>query len=95
MIFNSLLLKEYGFSFTTNPVAGNKPGYEKTITHSNGTETLWINICVLSQKVYLYNEFECGGLLWEKEIDIPETMSINEDSFIDWLNEEISCFITE
>lgn len=87
---NVIWIRKYGYKYVTNPVAGNCPGYERTYTHSNGTECLWVNVCFPKRKVYLYNEFECGGFLWEKILDIPnEIESEDEHEFIDWLDNEI------
>lgn len=81
---------KYGYKYVTNPVAGNHSGYERTYTHSNGTECLWVNVCFPKRKVYLYNEYECGGLLWERELDIPDEIeSDDEYGFIDWLDDQI------
>ena len=46
--------------------------------NSNGTECLWINVCFPKRKVYLYNEYECGGLLWKRELDIPDEIESEE-----------------
>lgn len=83
-------LEKYGFKFTRNPVAGNSPGYERGYFHSNDLEYLRVNVCFPDRKVYLYNEYECGGLLWERELDIPDSIySTDEEEFIDWLDEEL------
>ena len=83
-------LIKYGFKYNKRPVARDSPGYERGYYHADNSEYLWVNICFPKRKVYLYNEYECGGLLWEKELDIPdEFSSINEEEFINWLDEEL------
>ena len=90
-IYNINWLSKYGFEYSSNPVAGyGNKGYERGYYHKNGLEFLWVNICFPKRKVYLYNEYECGGLLWEREIDIPERIySTDEEEFINWLDEEL------
>lgn len=84
-------LEGYGFKYDKSPVAGDgTPGYERGYLHSNGSEFLWVTICFPKRKVFLYNEYECGGLLWERELDIPDGIySTDEEEFIDWLDEEL------
>ena len=84
-------LEGYGFKYDSSPVAGDgTPGYEKGYYHSNDLEYLWVTVCFPKGKVYLYNEYECGGLLWERTLDIPEYIcSTDEEKFIDWLDKEL------
>lgn len=84
-------LSKYGFEYSNHPVAGyGNKGYERGYYHKNNLEFLRVNICFPNRKVYLYNEYECGGLLWEREIDIPDGICItDEEEFIDWLDEEL------
>ncbi len=83
-------IRKYGFKYEKRPVAGNCPGYERAYTHSNGTECLWVNVCFSKRKVYLYNEYECGGLLWQRTLDIPYGIcNKDETEFIDWLDAEL------
>lgn len=63
-------------------------GYVKTI-HHNEIETLWITVNPKERKVYLYNEWDCGGELWRREHDIPQSALNNESEFVDWLDEKI------
>ena len=83
-------LNKYGFEYSNNPVAGNCSGYERGYYHYNDLEYLWVNVCFPKRKVYLYNEYECGGLLWERELNIPDGIySTDEEEFIDWLDGEL------
>lgn len=83
-------LEKYGFKYDSRPVASQSSGYERVYYHEDGLECLWVNVCFPKRKVFLYNEYECGGLLWEKELDIPsEIHETNEEEFIDWLDEEL------
>ena len=80
-------LSKYGFRYKTNPVAGGNPGYQRGYYHANDLEFLWINICLTDRKVYLYNEYDCGGLIWERDLDIPE--DVEGEELIDWLDKEL------
>lgn len=83
-------LEGYGFKYDKRPVAGNYPGYERGYYHSNGSEYLWVTVCFPKRKVFLYNEYECGGRLWERELNIPDGIySIDEEEFINWLDKEL------
>jgi hypothetical protein len=83
-------LNKYGFEYDEAPVAGNYSGYERGYYHKNDLEFLWINICFPKRKVYLYNEYSCGGMLWERELDIPNGIyNTDEEEFINWLDEEL------
>lgn len=84
-------LIKYGYEFTGRPVAGDCSGYERGYYHADNSEYLWVNICFPKRKVYLYNEYECGGLLWERELDIPdEIYDADEEEFINWLDNEVN-----
>ena len=83
-------LNKYGFKYNARPVAGCYPGYERGYYHCNDLEYLWVNVCFPQRKVYLYNEYDCGGLLWEREFDIPDGIySTDEEEFINWLDKEL------
>lgn len=87
-------LNKYGFKHKEIPVAGYYSGYERVYYHVNNVEYLWVNICFPKRKIYLYNEYECGGLLWERELDIPdEICSTDEEEFINWLDEELELWL--
>lgn len=64
--------------------AQDEPGYVN-IFYNNG-ECLWVTIQFESRTVYLYNEYECGGLLWKRCEHIPEDRMMNFDKFVDWLD---------
>ena len=63
-------------------------GYTRTIHHMKD-ETLWITVSLQNHKVYLYNEWDCGGMLWDKTIDVPSEVLNNKDTFMIWLTEQI------
>lgn len=65
-----------------------KEDYIKTINH-NEIEVLWITVNPQESKVYLYNEWDCGGELWSRKYDIPQDVLENESDFMDWLDEKI------
>lgn len=77
-----------GFKYGTNVGPRGESGYNKTVEH-NINEVLWITISPSDNKVYLYNEWDCGGMIWERTIDIPDNLLEDEDSFIKWLDMEI------
>ncbi len=81
-------LTKLGFKFGPNSGARGEYGYTKTF-HHNGNETLWVTVSPINNKVYLYNEWDCGGMLWDREIDIPDNIMDNETEFVEWLDEQI------
>lgn len=64
--------------------AQGESGYTKIIPHDEN-EILWITINLQEKKVYLYNEWDCGGKLWERTYDIPFFIE-NKTEFINWLD---------
>ena len=81
-------LKDLGFEFDIRSGPRGEYGYTKTI-HHNENEILWITVDDKSNKLYLYNELDCGGMLWDRIINIPKDVLNNKDEFIDWLDNEI------
>lgn len=81
-------LIKLGFKYGERSGARGETGYTKTIYHS-GNETLWITVNPQERKVYLYNEWDCGGELWERTHDMPRSALKNETEFVDWLDEKI------
>lgn len=79
-------LLKLGFRYSNG--AQGESGYTKTI-HHNGNEKLWITVNLQERKVYLYNEWDCGGELWKKELYVPDSILRNEEKFVDWLDEKI------
>lgn len=59
-------------------------GYVKVIYHNDDSERLWITIDTENKTLYLYNEFECGGLLWNIEVDIPNSVLSDVGEFVEW-----------
>ena len=62
-------------------------GYVRTF--QDGDCCLWVTVSFHDNKLYLYNEFDCGGLLWQRDCDIPEDVLEDCDKFIDWLDSEV------
>lgn len=81
-------LTKIGFQYGKRSGPQGEEGYTKTIFH-NENEVLWITIDLFKKKVYLYNEWDCGGELWQQSYDIPESMLDNEMDIISWLDEII------
>lgn len=77
-----------GFKYGKRSGPGGEEGYTKTI-HHNENEILWITVNTKEGKVYLYNEWDCGGELWKRILDIPGSALENRDNFIEWLDERI------
>ncbi len=78
-----------GFKYGERRGAQGETGYTKTIQHNEGYETLWITVNPQERKVYLYNEWDCGGELWQWEYDIPQSALNSESEFVDWLDGKI------
>lgn len=88
---NAHWLENYGYKYKPIPVAGYFPGYERVYHHEGGSECLWVNVCFSKRVVFLYNEYWCGGFLWERKLIIPsEICESDEEKFIDWLDEELN-----
>lgn len=83
----SYLIK-FGFEYGLKSGARAESGYIKIIRH-NGNEMLWITVNPIERKVYLYNELDCGGVLWQRTHDIPKSILGNERKFVEWLDEII------
>lgn len=52
-------------------------------------EAIWITVNPQERKAHLYNEWDCGGELWQREYDIPQDVLESESEFVDWLDEKI------
>lgn len=81
-------LLKLGFKYGERSGAQGETGYTKTI-HHNGNETLWITVDVRDKKVYLYNEWDCGGELWKKTLYVPDSILKSEKDFVEWLDGKI------
>lgn len=74
-----------GFDYGRGPQG--ESGYVRTFR--DGTYCLWVTVNFHENKLYLYNEFECGGLLWKRNCNIPEDVIGDCDRFIEWLDSEV------
>lgn len=83
-----IFLINLGFKYGERSGAQGKTGYTKII-HHNENETLWITVNLQERKVYLYNEWDYGGKLWQREYSIPQFVLGSESKFADWLDEKI------
>ena len=86
LIKNDNFLSKYGFQYGVNSGPCGESGYTNTFLHKNGSECLWVTVNFRNKKVYFYNEFECGGVLSQYTINIPEIVIDNENEFIKWLD---------
>ena len=77
-----------GFKYEESNGINGMSGYVKSITH-NEIEVPWITVNPQERKVHLYNEWDCGGELWQREYDIPQDVLNSESEFVDWLDEQI------
>ena len=39
--------------------------------------------------MYLYNEYDCGGMIWDDEIDVPNNVLSDKYEFAKWLDTQI------
>lgn len=84
--FDFLLSMDFEYGKRSGPRDEN--GYTRIF--DNNSECLWVTVSPKDNKVYLYNEYNCGGMLWDRTIDIPEEMlNASKQDFIDWLDNEI------
>lgn len=82
-------LTKYGFKYGESSGPCGESGYTNTLRHANSSECLWVTVDFKKRKVHLYNEFDCGGMLSRRTIDIPDNIVDDEDDFIEWLDEYI------
>ena len=82
----SFLIK-LGFRYGSRSGARGESGYTKTINH-NENERLWITVNTVERKLYLYNEWDFGGMLWDRCVDIPSSVLENNTDFVDWLDSQ-------
>ena len=82
----SFLIK-LGFRYGSRSGTRGESGYTKTINH-NGNERLWITVNPVERKLYLYNEWDFGGMLWDRCVDIPSNVLENNTDFVDWLDSQ-------
>lgn len=80
-------LYDLGFEYGENSGPKGECGYTITVRH--GIETLWITFDNLKNKLYLYNEYNCGGMLWDEEIYVPIKVLTDKYSFAKWLDKQI------
>lgn len=88
-------LTNYGYKYSLNGGPQGEPGFTRTYIHADGSERLWVTVDIEHNKVHLYNEFECGGLLSQQSIDIPDSCynycgekHLYEYNFINWLDKQ-------
>lgn len=79
-------LTKYGFKYGERSGPCGETGFTNTYLHANNSERLWITVNPVQKKAYLYNEFECGGMLSRFVFDIPSNIIDDENKLINWLN---------
>lgn len=77
-----------GFKYKESNGINGMSGYVKSINH-NEIEVLWTTVNPQERKVHLYNEWDCGGELRQREYGIPQDILENENKFVDWLDGRI------
>ena len=82
---SSDILAKLGFEMGFG--AQGERGYVKTFMHAHGTERLYVTIDLDDNIAYLYNEYECGGMLWRRTETFTDDIFKDEDTFIDWLDD--------
>lgn len=78
-------LAEIGFEYGSGPQG--EPDWVNTYRQDG--ERLWVTVDLERDMLCLYNEYNCGGLLWQDRIPIPEEALESPDDLIDWLDETI------
>lgn len=84
--YRNELLEELGFEYDTEPMSRGE-GYVKVFNRDDGYTCLWVTISIIDKKVYLYDEYEYGGYLWDKEYDLNVSALEDKMTFINWLDE--------
>lgn len=80
-------LYDLGFEYGEDSGPRGESGYTIVVRH--GLETLWITFDNLKNILYLYNEYICGGMLWDKEINVPIRVLTDKYNFAKWLDTQI------
>ena len=79
----------YDLGFEYGEDSGPRGEHGFTIPVYHGYETLWITIDTIQNKMYLYDEYDCGGMIWDKEVYIPNNVLSDKYEFAKWLDEQI------
>lgn len=79
-------LTKYGFKYGNRSGPCGESGFTNTYMHANNSERLWITVDFIQNKVHLYNEFECGGMLSQSVVNIPYGIIDDESKLIEWLD---------
>lgn len=85
-IVKELILQ--GFYPEKRSAEGYECDWEKIIDHDD-IYRLWVSISLKNRKIYFYDEYECGGMISNFAINIPEDIDLNDCEFVEWLNEKI------
>lgn len=80
-------LYDLGFEYGEHSGPRGECGFTRTVQH--GHEVLWITIDTIQNKMYLYNEYDCGGELWDEEVYIPNNVLSDKYEFSKWLDNKI------
>lgn len=80
-------LYDLGFKYSEDGGPRGECGFTRTVHH--GHEVLWITIDTIQNKMYLYNEYDCGGMIWNKEVYVPNDVLSDKYEFAKWLDEQI------
>lgn len=83
-----------GIHFQYGTGAQGQPGLVHTFHDNNDEECmwttiLWVTVDLKNNMVYLYNEYDCGGMLWSRDVKIPDDIRNDTDTFMDWLDDLI------
>lgn len=80
-------LEELGFKYGDRSGPRGERGFTTTIQH--GHETLWITVDTILNKLYLYNEYDCGGMIWDFDTIVPQNVLSDKYAFAEWLDNQI------
>lgn len=84
-------LMQQGFEETTG--ARGEEGLTKVYKTSNGLYYVWVTINLNKRKIYVYEEYNCGGMTGEDEITIEREWLSNLDIFINEVDEALGRWI--
>ena len=91
-IFNDFLI-EQGYKDTSG--ARDEKGLTKIYSTCNGLYDVWVTINLDKNKIYIYQEYECGGHIADDEIDIEENWKCDLETFIDEIDNYLSRWIDD
>lgn len=90
--YKNSIFEHYGFEYGIHSGPKGEEGYTRTFKHDDGFYVLWVTIN--GRTLYLYDEYDCGGMVYEEEIHIPEEYQTNQE-VLDYVDEVVTTYIKE